>query len=220
MLEVLETILSPVVWLMELVLNFYISIIGSAGLSVLLLSFTFSLLLMPLAKRAQRTEKRVSERMTRANAEVAQFKGKLKGENLFLETERIYQKHGYHPIQSVGVGASLFVMLPVLISALFLFAGDGVLSGKSFLLIPDLSKPDGLLGPVNLMPFIMSGITLFDARLRFQGDKQAQVRFGIIAVVLLILVYNLASGLVLYWTGSNMMSLFLNRIGTAKHPTP
>ncbi len=34
----------------------------------------------------------------------------------------------------------------------------------------------------------------------------------VISVVLLVIVYNLASGLVLYWTGSNVMSLILSRV--------
>ena len=50
---------------------------------------------------------------------------------------------------------------------------------------------------------------MIDARLRFRDDKRAQHRFYFIAAVLLLLVYNLPSGLVLYWTRSNVMSLVM-----------
>ena len=137
------------------------------------------------------------------------FQADLKGEELFFATEKTYKQHGYHPIQSIGMGASFFIMLPVLISAILLFSGDGILSGKSFLFVNDLSKPDHLFGSVNMLPLVMSGVTVIDARLRFRDDKRAQYRFYFIAAVLLLLVYNLPSGLVLYWTGSNVMSLVM-----------
>ena len=50
MLSILEIILSPVVWLMKLVLEFYISLVSSTGLSILLLSFTFAVILLPLRR--------------------------------------------------------------------------------------------------------------------------------------------------------------------------
>jgi membrane protein insertase Oxa1/YidC/SpoIIIJ len=209
---ILETILSPIVWLMELILNFYVGLFSSTGVSILLLSFTFALLLLPLQRMAQRSERRISEKMKFVDTQVQGLKGELKGEELFFATEKIYQKHGYHPIQSVGLGASFFVMLPVLISVILLFTGSETLNGKSFLLISDLSEPDGLLGPINVLPLLMSAITIIDAKLRFKNDRKSQYRFFFIAGLLLLIVYNLASGLVLYWTGSNILSLIMNRV--------
>jgi membrane protein insertase Oxa1/YidC/SpoIIIJ len=200
---------------MEMILEFYILVFSSTGISILLTSFTFALLLLPLQRKAYRTEQRISEKMKIVDAEVQALKGKLKGEKLFLATEQIYERNRYHPIQSVGMGASFFVMLPVLISAILLFIGSDILAGKGFLFVEDLSKPDGLLGPVNVLPVIMSAITLIDAKLRFKDDRKSQYRFLFLAVLLLIIVYNLASGLVLYWIGSNIMSSITSRLQPA-----
>jgi len=197
---------------MELVLEFYVLLFSSTGISILLLSFTFALLLVPLQRIGYRTEQRISEKMKAVGAEVQALKGVLKGEKLFLATEQIYERHGYHPIQSVGMGASFFVMLPVLISAILLFTDSEILVDKSFLFINDLSKPDGLLEPINVLPLLMSTITLIDAKLRFKDDRKSQYRFLLISLVLLLIVYNLASGLVLYWIGSNILSLIMYRL--------
>ena len=113
------------------------------------------------------------------------------------------------------MGAGFIVMLPVLVSAILLFTGGGVLAGQGFLFIHDLSKPDGVIGPLNVLPIIMFAVTLVDAKLRFKNDQKSQVRFLFISVVLLAIVYNLAAGLVLYWTGSNLMSLVINQIRKA-----
>ena len=214
-MAVFELILSPIVWVMGALLNFYISVLSSTGLSILILSFTFSLFLLPLQRIASRTEQRIGVKIATVDAEVNALKGSLKGEKLFLATEKIYQKHGYHPIQSVAMGAGFIVMLPVLVSAILLFTGGGVLAGQAFLFIHDLSKPDGVIGPLNVLPIIMFAVTLVDAKLRFKNDQKSQVRFLFISVVLLAIVYNLAAGLVLYWTGSNLMSLVINQIRKA-----
>lgn len=211
-MRALETVLAPIVWLMESLLRYFIEIFSSTGVSILLLSFTFSLLLLPLQKMAQRTERRISDKMNRVSAELLTLKKDLKGEQRFLATEKIYKNHDYHPIQSIGLGVSFLVVLPVLISAIILFAGSEILVGKSFLFIPDLSEPDSLLGPINILPVIMSSITLIDARYRFKNDKKSQLRFLFISLVLLVIVYNLASGLVLYWTGSNIFSFLSSRL--------
>jgi membrane protein insertase Oxa1/YidC/SpoIIIJ len=57
---------------------------------------------------------------------------------------------------------------------------------------------------------IMTIITITDARIRFIEDPSAFYRFIIIAVVLFILVYNIASSIVLYWTTSNLIALILS----------
>lgn len=209
---VLELLLSPIIWLMGEVLEIYIGVFSSAGISILILSFTFSLILLPLQRMGRRVEDRVGAKMRAVNTELQNRKGQLKGEELFLLTEEIYKDHKYHPIHSVAMGASLFVMLPVLISAILLFTSGEILVGVGFLFIDDLSKPDGLLGPVHMLPLLMTAITLLDARLRFKDDKKSQVRFLFIAVILLVLVYNLGSGLVLYWIGNNFVSLVVSRI--------
>lgn len=211
-MSILEAILSPIIWLMELILNFYINLTSSIGISILLLSFSFALLLLPIQKLANRVEKRISTKVNSIDKEVNLLRGELKGEELFLATEKIYKKYDYHPINNIGMGASFLAMLPVLISAILLFTGSEMLTGKSFLIIEDLSKPDAFYGMINILPIIMTGITIIDAKLRFRDDRKSQNRFYIIALVLLVIVYGLPSGLVLYWLGSNVMSLALNRI--------
>jgi len=208
----LEVVLTPIVWVIDLVLGIYVYLFSSIGIAILFTSFTFALLLLPVQKIANRSEKRIGEKIKKVDAEVKTLGREIKGEKLFLATEKIYQRNGYHPIQSIGMGASFFVMLPVLISAILLFTSSEILVDRSFLLINDLSRADGLLGAVNVLPLVMFLITLLDAKLRFKDDKKSQYRFFFISLVLLVIVYDLPSGLVLYWIGSNIMSLILNRL--------
>lgn len=217
-METLSTILSPIVWVMSLILNQLISLTNSVGVSILLLSLFFSFILIPVRKAAVVVEKRIGDRMNAAATEVAIAKQTLKGEKLFLETEKIYNQLGYHPIQNVALGTSFLVMLPILLSAIVLFSDNPATAGQPFLFIKDLQQADHLFGPVNVLPIVMSGVTILDAHFRFADDRSAKIKFYILAAVLLLLVYNLASGLVLYWTGSNLFSLLLAMLVEKKKP--
>eukprot|EP00657_Telonema_sp_P-1_P001435 TRINITY_DN1362_c0_g1_i1.p2 TRINITY_DN1362_c0_g1~~TRINITY_DN1362_c0_g1_i1.p2 ORF type:complete len:104 (-),score=22.46 TRINITY_DN1362_c0_g1_i1:112-423(-) len=84
------------------------------GLSIILLAFFVSILFLSVRKRSERLERRVSERQKLVQQEVAQIDKSTKGEARFRATEAIYEKHRYHPVQSVALGASFLVMLPVL----------------------------------------------------------------------------------------------------------
>lgn len=201
-----ELILSPVVWLMENILSLYVALTQSVGLSIVLLSFTMMLLVRPLRKRAQALEARITAKSKLVGDEVRALSEDLRGEKHFLETEKIYNAHGYHPIHSIGQGASFFVLLPILLSAIMLFSGTPIVAGESFLLVGDLSETDRLFGTINVLPFLMTGITVADARIRFRNDRMTQYKFYGIAFVLFFLVYNMPSALILYWTASNLFA--------------
>lgn len=213
-MSILTGIFAPIVWLMEMVFHAYLGLVGSAGLSILLLSLTFSLLLLPLQRAGGRVERRTTAKMKEVDAEVRALRRQgLKGEALFNETEKVYQSHGYHPIKAVMAATGFLAALPVLISSIILFLGEPALVGRSFLLVRDLSEPDGLLGPgLNLLPIIMTAVTWADAILRYRDDRPARLRFMTISAVMLVLVYPLPSGLVLYWIGNNIWSFALSRL--------
>ena len=70
MLVFLTDFLSPVIWLMEQILDFYTLHVSSIGLSIVLLSITLSLLLFPVQKYGRKITDRVSARMHAVNDEV------------------------------------------------------------------------------------------------------------------------------------------------------
>ena len=214
MLDMLQVVLSPIVHAMRLLLEVFYGVSGSMGLSIILVSFTFALVMLPLRRRAERVETRIRDRVRITSQEVKALGPDLKGEARFNATEKIYQQHGYHPIQSVGLGLSFIVMLPVLISAVLLLNGTDALAGHGFLAIDDLSEPDRLLFSINILPFAMSGMTVLDAKTRYKGDPSTRMKFYVIAGLLFLLVYDLASGLVLYWIASNLFSMLLERFRT------
>lgn len=202
---------------MEAILRFYIGIISSTGVSILLLSFTFSLLVWPLQRMGGRIELRVAEKMAAASEQIAALDKGLKGERRFNAIEEIYRDCGYHPIQSILLGSSFLILIPVLVSAIFLLTGSQEVVQEKFLFIDDLSKPDGTINlynlSINVLPFLMLGLTWIDAKLRYADNRVLQRRFAIISIILVILVYPLPSALILYWIGSNIASFIIYKTG-------
>jgi membrane protein insertase Oxa1/YidC/SpoIIIJ len=141
-------------------------------------------------------------------AEIKLLADQSKGEEKFRIIEKVYKRHNYHPIQSIGLSASLWFSMPFLLSALLLFSGDTLLTNHSFFFIGDLSHPDNSFMGINVLPVAMAVLTLLDALIRFSNDKKSLTRFLIISGVLLILVYPLSAGIILYWIGLNIFNFF------------
>ncbi len=215
MLDILSFVLKPIIVFMDIIFLFFVRLTDSAGFAVILLALTSAIAVMPLQKYGRRIEDRLRAKMRLIDDELAPHKANLKGEALFNKMEEIYQKHKYHPIQSVGLGMSFIVLLPVLISAIILIGSHPALTGQGFLFVSDLSRPDRLLGSLNLLPIVMTLITILDAIVRFRNDRSVLVRFLITAFILFLLVYNLAAALVIYWT-MNVAISFLVTLSSQK----
>lgn len=212
MYSILDLIFQPIVWVMSAVLELYIATTGSTGISILLLGITLSAILAPLRLYFERKEKGVSAHIAEVKADIAQIDQTLKGEDRFNEIEKVYQAHGYHPIQNLKLIGSFAIMIPTLVSAIFLFADGNYVAGIAFGVIENLADPDGLLGVINVLPFLMLFVTFIDSFVVFRDDRAALFRFLLISGFIFLLVYGLSAALLLYWIGSNLFSLSLRLV--------
>ena len=199
--------------MMKFIYEFYFKMLGSDGFSILLLAITFSILIWPLQKYGKKFETKIANKMNAVQKDIVNIDPSLKGEARFIEIEKIYKTYDYHPIQSVLISTSFLIAIPVLLSAIILFTQTDILNNKSFYFISDLSKPDGLISlwgySLNLLPILLFFMTWFDAQIRYKENPALRHRFLIISVVLIVLIYALPSGLILYWFGSNIASFFI-----------
>lgn len=213
-LDGLKLVLWPLISAINFVFDQLNNLTGSAGFSIILLSILVSLLILPLQKRAKRTENRIIRKKETVDAQLADEAAGLKGEEKFRVMERVFEANRYHPIQTIALGLPLFVSLPFLLSALFAFSENPAFQHTQFLFVRDLSMPDAVLFGLNLLPIFMFGITMLDAIVRFKNNRQAIIRFLIISVLLFFLIYNFSAAIVLYWTSSNVVSFLLSLISS------
>ena len=208
-MDTFAIILYPIVEVMKKLLQFYHSFFNSWGVAILFLSISTSVLMLPLQRIGKRIEKKIETRSQLVNAEIKKIDKALKGEKRFNEIERIYESQRYHPIQQLASAASIIMILPMLIAAVILFQQFPPLAGSSTFLFQDLSRPDGLLFGLNLLPVILFGVTLIDANSRFRESKPGFYKFVLLSIVLVALVYNLPAALLIFWIGNNVVSLLV-----------
>ncbi len=222
-METLATLLWPLIALLRLLLEAIHPLVGSYGLSIMLLSLIVSTALSPVTALARRLENKDRLRHDEMAPFLAEIRAKYTGRERFERTDEIYQRFDYHPIKSMGSLLPLFVQLPFLIAALILLVDYPPLEGVPFLVVPDLGAPDGLLPippldlRVNLLPILLTGIAVLESSIRPESTAQSKRRFLIVAVVLLILIYPFPAGVCLYWLTSNLLS-FLRAALRARLP--
>ncbi|MDR1334754.1 MAG: membrane protein insertase YidC [Holosporaceae bacterium] len=201
-------------------LAFLKDIIGNMGLGILLLTLLIKLLLFPLAHKSYRSMNRLKEIQPKIQA--LQKKYADDKTKLGQELSAVYQKEGINPIGGC---------LPTLLQSPVLFALYKVLyisiemRQAPFLgWIDDLSLPDpvslfnlcGLI-PITLPSFLNIGIwpMLMGLSMFWQQKigpsspdaAQAKVMLFVMPIMFTCMFAQLPSGLVVYWTFSNILSI-------------
>lgn len=204
---ILTLVLSPIVAAMRLILTTIHAATGSYGVSIILLSLVVRCVTAPLAIAVRKAEAR--ERVVQASMEpeLIEIHRTSTGRERFERTEELYNRHGYHPIQSVTSLVPLFLQIPFLLAALFLLSDYPPLAGERFLFIPDLLKPDGLASGINVLPILIIAATLAELCVKTGMTRSARMRFLVVAAVITVLIYPAPAGVCLYWLSSTIWSL-------------
>ena len=125
----------------------------------------------------------------------------------------LYRENNVNPVAGC---LPMVIQMPVFIGLFTVLRSAVELRYASFLWIADLSEPEGLLagtipylaGGINILPLLMTGTMILQQRLTpAAGDPQQQKMMQFMPLMMLFVFYNMASGLVLYWTVSQLLSI-------------
>lgn len=203
-----------------LLMNWVYRYVGNYGIAIILLTVVSKVLFYPLTVKSMRSMKAMQALQPQVNA----LKNKYKAEpqRLQKETMELYKKGGANPLggclpmlAQVPIFYALYLALSVSVdlqNAAFLCFGR--LFGVD-LWICDLAAQD----PTYVLPILM-GVTMFvqQKMTPTAGDpRQAKMMLIVMPVMFTFMFLNLASGLVLYWTVSNVLQIlqqrYMNRPG-------
>jgi YidC/Oxa1 family membrane protein insertase len=133
-----------------------------------------------------------------------------------------YKQEGYNPISGC---LPLLIQFPIFIAMYNLFNNHFDLRGAMFIpgWIPDLSVPESvfnfapyripLLGwsDIRVLPFIYVGSQLLTGKITQtpdqQGNAQMKMMLYIMPLMFFFILYNVPSGLTVYWIMTNILSL-------------
>ena len=206
------TFIYPMQTLLGAVFEWLYAITHSYGLAIVLLSLCVNVFLLKLTHLSESKARAVSALKSACDRKIAEFKKVFRGAELHAYTQILFKQKHYHPIYNLFSIGGLALQIPFFLGVLFLLQDFEGLQGARFGVIEDLSKPDTLLFGYALLPFVMSLLSLINV---FVSSKErgARVQGSLIALIFLVLLYVMPSGLVVYWSVSMGFSLLRTLLG-------
>lgn len=195
------------------------------GLAIIVITIIIKLLFWPLTKASTRSMKRLSELQPEMNKIREKYKDDPQKMN-----RKMMEFMKEHKVSPLGGCLPMLIQIPVFFGFYFMIQSAIELRGASFLWAWDLSVPDTvatLAGfPINPLPLIMGATMFWQAKLTPPSpgmDPTQQKIMQYMPLIFLFVLYNMSSGLTLYWTVQNILTIVQTKITKtqeAKNPPP
>src|SRR5581483_9801626 len=167
------------------------------------------------------------KRMQALQPEMKALQEKYKDDPQKLSQKQMefWRKHKVNPLSGC---LPMLLQLPLLWGFYRMLQSAIELRGAGFLWISDLSKPDtifiipGFDFPVNPMPLVMGATMLWQTHLTPPSpgmDPSQQKIMRYMPLMFLLFMYNFSSGLALYWTVQNLLSILQTKMIQSKPDT-
>jgi len=200
--------------LLLFIMTFIHGFIPNWGWSIVIMTILVKLIFWPLTGKAAESQKG----MAKIQAPMAELKKKYEKnpQKMQQETMRLFKEHGVNPLAGC---LPILIQMPIFLGLFYMLRTAAELRYESFLWVSDLSQADTVAViagfPINLLPLIM-GITMY-----FQmqitpvsptADPMQQKIFKFMPFIFLVFLYNFSSGLVVYWTTQNILTIIQTKM--------
>ena len=202
------------------------------GLTIVVITVLIKLMFWPLTAASTRSMKR----MQALAPELAELKEKYKDDVQKLTSKQweLYKKNKVNPMSGC---LPMVIQMPVFIGFFTMIRSAIELRGAHFLWVADLSKPDTLFMiqsvtfipiictpeglPFNLLPLLMGGSMLWQSHLTPPSpgmDPAQQKMMRWLPAMFILFLYNYSSGLALYWTVNNLLTVMQTKLTKSNIP--
>jgi YidC/Oxa1 family membrane protein insertase len=214
----------PMEWIgvpILLLMNWVYKYVGNYGIAIILLTVISKVLFYPLTVKSMRSMKAMQALQPQMNA--LRSKHKKDPQELQRATMELYRKHKVNPL---GGCLPMLAQIPVFYALYLALSVSVELQNAAFLCfgrlfgvdlwICDLASQD----PTYVLPILM-GVTMFiqQKMTPVMGDPRQAKMMLFMPVVFTFMFLSLPSGLVLYWTVSNVLQIaqqrYMDRPGRA-----
>ena len=180
---------------------------GSYGWSIIIMTIMVRLLFWPATAKANASMKK----MSKVQPQIQDLRAKYKDNPQMLNTKmmELYRKEGVNPM---GGCLPILLQIPVFFALYATLDGAVELRQVPFWWAADLAAPDTVAHifslPINPLVLAMTLLMVVQQRLTPTAmDPMQQKMMMIMPIVMLFFLYNLPSGLTLYWTVSQIFSI-------------
>jgi YidC/Oxa1 family membrane protein insertase len=206
-----ESLFRPMALLILPVLKGLHHVIPNYGFVIIIFSILIKLILHPLTKKSHQS---MSE-MQYWQPKIAELREKYKEDPQRMNKEmmKFYKEHGINPL---GGCLPTLLQMPLLIGLFIVFRSTIQLRGQPFILwINDLSRPDELFlgfslpligNTIHVLPILMAISMVWQSKFTITDPKQKMMAY-IMPAFLLFIFYSFPSGLNLYYTLFNALTM-------------
>ena len=223
LIEVANTrgFLAPLEKALKWLLMLFHNIVPNYGVCIILLTLLVKVVFFPLTKKGSESTLRMQALSPKIKELQTQYKDNPQKMNAAMAD--LYKKEGYNPLSGC---LPMLIQIPIFFAMYNLFNNHFDLRGAEFIpgWIPDLSRPEAIynfpdnfrlpiLGwtALRLLPFIYVGSQLLYGKVTQtpdqQGNSQMKIMLYAMPIVFFFILYDVPSGLLLYWIMSNLLTL-------------
>jgi YidC/Oxa1 family membrane protein insertase len=221
----IANVLQPLIDACQAVLEFWHGVLGdfegSWGWSIILLTFTVRLVILPLTFKGVKS----MQRMQQLQPEIKRIQERYKGDRQRMNQEvmAFYQKEKVNPL---GSCLPLALQIPFFISLFQLLRHDQFAKdlgdNKSFFFIPDLTQPvtdhPGVL--ITLIVLYVGTQLAASAVTAISADPtQRRIMFAL-PFVFTVFIINFEAGLIVYWITTNVWTIGQQLVVKKLYPKP
>ncbi len=194
-------------------------IIPNYGVVLVLFSIIIKIIVYPLTKKSYQSTRKMQE----VQPLIAALKEKHKNNSQQLNkaTMELYKEMGVNPM---GGCLPVLIQMPLLFALFQVFRSTIELRGAPFFLwIQDLSAPDTLFHiasfPINILPLLMTITMLVQQQMTPTQPGQQKSMMYMMNIFFLFIFYRFPSGLNLYYTLFNLLTILQQKYLTPHTPT-
>jgi len=205
--------------ILKFILELFYKAVPNYGVAILLLTLLIKLLFWPLTNKSFES----TAKMQALQPKIKELQAKYKSnpQRMNQEMAAMYKKEGVSPL---GGCLPLLLQVPIFFALYNLLSTHFELRGAPFIAgwINDLSSPESLwdfapfripiVGWHNLrvLPFLMLGTTFLQSKVSQSStptDRNMALMTYAMPIVFFFILYDMPSGLVLYWTAQNILGI-------------
>ena len=215
--------------ILKVLLEVFYFLIPNYGVAIILLTILTKVILIPLSKKGSESTAKMSALQPKIQEIQAKYKDDPEAQNTAMA--KLYKEEGINPMGSCW---PMLIQFPIFIGLYGLLNKDFSLRGAMFIpgWIPDLSIPETIFtlpfnipfigSAIHLLPIIYTASMIFSMKITQSATSGQSANKGMtwfmtygMSIIFFFILYNAPSGLLLYWTMSNFLSI-LQQVYTNK----
>ncbi len=212
-------------------MNFFNNMVHNYGIAIILLTILVRAVMFPLTFKGSKAQARMQELQPKMKELQDKYKGNP--QKLNQEMAEFYKREGYNPLSGC---LPVLLQFPIFIAMYALFNNHFDLRGASFITgwINDLSLPESVfdfntvnlviwqVSAIRILPIVYLASQLLYGKFMQQpsagGQSQTQMKIMMygMPIVFFFVLYDMPSGLLVYWIASNVLTtvqqVIINRV--------